>query len=81
MNAFAYGVFDVHGEFSQVSVNSNTINSWISWLDSSKKQIKFKYGISYISLEQAKTNLENEIPDWDFEYVKNHKFLIDLFLR
>ena len=72
MNAFAYGVFDVQGEFSQVSVNSSTINSWISWIESSKKQINFKYGISYISIEQAKRNLENEIPDWNFENVKNN---------
>ncbi|MEA1876071.1 MAG: glycoside hydrolase family 92 protein, partial [Bacteroidota bacterium] len=32
--------------------------------------IDFKYGISFISAEQAKINLENEIPSWDFEALK-----------
>jgi len=34
--------------------------------------VSFRYGISYISIDQAKQNLLNEIPDWDFESVKNH---------
>jgi predicted alpha-1,2-mannosidase len=32
---------------------------------------EFKYGISFISLEQAVTNLESEIPGWDFDRVKS----------
>ncbi len=32
--------------------------------------IGVKYGISYISEEQAKQNLKNEIPHWSFEAVK-----------
>jgi predicted alpha-1,2-mannosidase len=66
MNAFAYGVFDVQGGLSKSGENS-----WITWPESSKNQIQFKYGISYISIEQAKKNLEHEIPDWDFEKVKS----------
>jgi predicted alpha-1,2-mannosidase len=66
MNAFAYGVFDVQGGLSKSGENS-----WITWPESSKNQIQFKYGISYISIEQAKKNLEQEIPDWDFEKVKS----------
>jgi predicted alpha-1,2-mannosidase len=34
-------------------------------------QVEFRYGISYISVEQAKQNLANEIPVWDFGAVKN----------
>lgn len=66
MNAFAYGKFDVQGELTPTNANA-----WITWPEKEKNQINFKYGISYISLEQAKINLENEIPDWDFERVKN----------
>jgi len=66
MNAFAYGVFDVQGVLSQSGANS-----WITCPESSKNQIQFKYGISYISLSQARKNLEQEIPDWDFEKVKS----------
>jgi len=32
--------------------------------------VGFRYGISYISVEQAKRNLEKEIPAWDFDVVK-----------
>ncbi|MHA4895909.1 GH92 family glycosyl hydrolase [Pedobacter sp. PWIIR3] len=34
------------------------------------KELGFKYGISYISIEQAKQNLLNEIPAWDFNGLK-----------
>ena len=34
------------------------------------KELSFKYGISYISIEQAKLNLKKEIPDWDFQTLK-----------
>lgn len=66
MNAFAYGVFDAQGALAQ---SGN--NSWITWPESDQNQIQFKYGISYISLEQARKNLEQEIPGWNFEKVKN----------
>jgi predicted alpha-1,2-mannosidase len=32
--------------------------------------IEVKVGISYISVEQARRNLEREIPDWDFNHTK-----------
>jgi len=35
-----------------------------------EKTVKFRYGVSYISIEQARVNLENEIPDNNFEVVK-----------
>ncbi|MDB5157671.1 MAG: hypothetical protein JWR50_2378 [Mucilaginibacter sp.] len=38
--------------------------------DFNSQQVKFKYGISYISIEQAKINLNIEIPAWDFNAVK-----------
>ncbi|MCX6325160.1 MAG: GH92 family glycosyl hydrolase [Bacteroidia bacterium] len=66
MNAFAFGVFDAPGVFSKSGENT-----WITWNQSSRNKIHFKYGISYISVEQAKKNLENEIPDFDFEKVKS----------
>lgn len=34
-------------------------------------EIPVKFGISFISAEQAQRNLETEIPGWDFEAVKN----------
>ncbi len=34
------------------------------------QQVKFKYAISYISTDQAKANLDIEIPAWDFNAIK-----------
>ncbi|RZK79084.1 MAG: glycoside hydrolase family 92 protein, partial [Pedobacter sp.] len=33
-------------------------------------KVKLKYGISYISVAQAKINLYTEIPNWDFNQIK-----------
>jgi predicted alpha-1,2-mannosidase len=33
--------------------------------------VEFRYGISFISVGQAKKNLHREIPDWNFERVKD----------
>ncbi|QBN17425.1 GH92 family glycosyl hydrolase [Flavobacterium nackdongense] len=70
MKAYAYVKLDVPATLSQVKVSPQGVNTWLTWADASPQQINMKYGISYISLEQAKRNLSNEIPDWDFEKVK-----------
>ena len=36
------------------------------------KVLEFRYGISFISIEQAKKNLRKEIPEWNFDKVKDH---------
>ncbi|MGY4384054.1 putative alpha-1,2-mannosidase [Pedobacter sp. UYP24] len=38
------------------------------------KEVGFRYGISYISIEQAKQNLLKEIPTWDFSAVKSKAY-------
>ena len=35
-----------------------------------EKVLQFRYGISFISVEQARKSLQEEIPSWDFEKVK-----------
>jgi len=65
MKAFVYGVFDTKGKLSKTGDNY-----WVTW-ENDSEQINFKYGFSYINLDQAKKNLENEIPDWNFDKVKN----------
>ena len=67
MNAFAVGVFDSKGIFS-----TSGENSWITWQKEGQDKISFKYGISFISFEQAKKNLSEEIPYWDFNMAKNN---------
>lgn len=71
MRAYTYGVFDVQGALSSEKINQDTVNTWVTWQNDSIQQINLKYGISFISIEQAKKNLEKEIPDWDFDSVKN----------
>ena len=38
--------------------------------------VSFRYGISYVSIEQAKQNLQNEIPEWNFESTKKNAFQV-----
>lgn len=33
-----------------------------------------KYGVSFVSIEQAKINLQKEIPDWNFDALKDKAF-------
>lgn len=35
-----------------------------------QKNLEFRYGISFISVEQAKKNLQAEIPSWNFDGIK-----------
>ncbi len=35
-----------------------------------QKELEFRYGVSFISIEQAKKNLEEEIPAWNFEGIR-----------
>ena len=41
-----------------------------------KQTVSFKYGISYISIDQAKQNLDKEIKDFDFEKIKKRAYKI-----
>jgi predicted alpha-1,2-mannosidase len=36
-----------------------------------EKELEFRYGISFISVEQARANLHREIPKWGFDTVKD----------
>ena len=70
MNAWVYGVFNapIKSE-QQLNNNSQLI---LTFAKGNKQPIYFKYALSYISQEQAKKNLENEIPDWAFDEMKQN---------
>ncbi len=71
MNAWVYGEFDAPVKTSQSLKNEKQLV--LSFQDENKnKTINFKYAISFISPEQAKQNLQNEIPAWDFETLKQN---------
>jgi predicted alpha-1,2-mannosidase len=64
----------VYGEFSApVSIESSTIDGGNRLTVSARedqKTLEFRYGISFISVDQAKKNLQEEIPAWNFDAIK-----------
>ena len=70
MHAWVYGEFDAPVKSAQqLSDNEQLI---LTFAEGNKQPIHFKYAISYISPEQAKKNLEKEIPAWDFDAMKQN---------
>ncbi len=47
------------------------IGFYLEFPTSANEQVLVKSGISFVSVENAKENLETEIKDWNFEAVKN----------
>jgi predicted alpha-1,2-mannosidase len=68
MKAYVYGEFsapvnfkvETHGEGKRVTASAPDA-----------KLLEFRYGISFISVEQAKANLRREIPAWGLDPVKS----------
>jgi len=51
--------------------NSGTrIGAFVNYVTAANETIEVKVGISYTSIEQARLNLETEIPGWDFARIK-----------
>ncbi len=68
MAAFVYGEFNttIRSKLETIGDKSRLIVS-----SAGSKILEFRYGISFISTEQAKRNLGREIPNWGFERVKD----------
>jgi predicted alpha-1,2-mannosidase len=47
------------------------IGAFVSFVTETNEQILVKVGISYTSVEGARKNLDGEIPDWDFDGIRN----------
>ena len=69
MQAFVYGEFNTPVSV-QTSDSRNGKRLAISAQDG-QKVLEFRYGISFISLEQAKKNLQKQIPAWNFDKIKS----------
>jgi len=67
MKAYVYGEFsapvaantEAAGEGNRITVSAHNIHS-----------LEFRYGVSFISVEQAKSNLRHEIPAWGFDAIR-----------
>jgi predicted alpha-1,2-mannosidase len=79
MKAYVYGEFSMSGTPGlkvQTRVDTRIGTSKVEPLalfefpTGESQPIEFKYGISFISAEQAKANLEDEISGWDFDGLK-----------
>ena len=68
MHAYVYGEFSARVTIRELGI-SNGRRLEIS-AATGQKNLEFRYGISFISIEQAKKNLQNEIPSWNFDGVK-----------
>ena len=69
MKAYIYGVLREDGEFGMDN-NADRGKLWFTSSASNQNELYFKYGFSFIGIEQAKKNMEMEIPGWDFESLK-----------
>jgi predicted alpha-1,2-mannosidase len=67
MKAFVYGEF---GEAVAGNAENLGDGKRITVSKENARRLEFRYGISFISVEQAKKNLEREIPAWGFDRVK-----------
>jgi len=70
MQAFVYGEFSAPVTI-QTSQNRNAKRLVVSAPDG-LKVLEFRYGISFISIEQAKKTLQEQIPAWNFDKVKSN---------
>jgi len=67
MKAFVYGEFSAPVAFKLETLGDR---NRATASRTNFKTLEFRYGISFISAEQAKRNLRHEIPAWGFEQVK-----------
>ncbi len=58
--------------YPAASVSGNRISMTVSFNPDNKTPLNIRYGISYISTEQARKNLEENISSWDFEKVSGY---------
>lgn len=70
MEAYVYAEVNADIE-NQIYKNSGNKKDLCIKIDNSKP-VDFKYAISFISVDQAKENLQKEIPDWKIDAVKNN---------
>ncbi|TKB96380.1 GH92 family glycosyl hydrolase [Pedobacter cryophilus] len=73
MKAYFYGETDT--DIEQVKFQDKNQHKLLARVSDNTASVGFKYGISYISIEQAKQNLYKEIPGWDFNAIKNNAYI------
>lgn len=75
MKAYFYAETDVDIMEGIYQTSENKNKMLLSFSDQ-HKNVGFRYGISYISIEQAKQNLQREIVDWNFNVLKDKAYAV-----
>lgn len=70
MQAFVYGEFSAPVEAARSEEGGKS--RLVVKAREPRNALEFRYGMSFISVEQARKNLQTEVPSWGFETVKNH---------
>ncbi len=68
MQVFIYGEFNV--PVTSTVENEGDKSRLAIFARQDQKKMEFRYGISFISVEQAKKNLQKELPKWGFDKAK-----------
>ena len=55
---------------TEVQVVDSSIGALLNFNMNENEELLVKVGISYVSIENARLNLDTEIPDWDFSPIK-----------
>ncbi|HEV3445204.1 MAG TPA: GH92 family glycosyl hydrolase [Gemmataceae bacterium] len=67
MKAYVYGEYSTPVDFKLEDLGGR---NRLIVIAAGGKTLEFRYGISFISVEQAKRNLRKEIPAWGFDEIK-----------
>lgn len=70
----SYGVFVRDNIYPNetIKVNKNDLGGYFTFNVEEGEVIKVKVGSSFVSIDQARKNLNSEIPNWDFGVVRNN---------
>ena len=63
--SFCLSVFSQSILKNQNSIENNQAGIMVSFKPDTTKALHAKYGVSYISIDQAKKNLDEDITSWD----------------
>ncbi len=65
----SFGVWNNNSIMSQTDslIDKKRVGAYVSFATRNNETVKVKIATSFISIEQARRNLEKEIPDWNFD--------------
>jgi predicted alpha-1,2-mannosidase len=75
--------FSSYGTWKDLDINpgskgesGNKIGAFVNYVTSAGETVEIRVGISYTSIDQARLNLNKEIPEWQFEKVREKAAMI-----